>query len=296
MIGDNWINESLYEAWGQRFRVHKTLASVKSAFQDIVVFESETHGRVLVLDGVIQITERDEFVYQEMLAHVPLLLHGHPSRVLIIGAGDGGVLRRVLQHRSVTRAVMVEIDGEVIRLSREFLPTIAGDAWNDPRAEVIVGDGIDHVRNAAAGDFDVIIVDSTDPIGVGEVLFSDDFYANCSRVLSANGLVVNQCGVPFMQPDELRETSARRARFFPHVSAYVAAVPTYVGGFMTLGIAGKGEALTTRAPAAAVAEAAMRAGILGTTRYWTPEIHAGAFSLPPYIAEHLPRQAGSGRR
>ena len=289
MAGDGWINESLYEAWGQRFRVRRPLAHVRSAFQDIVVFESETHGRVLMLDGVIQITERDEFVYQEMLAHVPLLTHGNASRVLIIGAGDGGVLRRVLQHRSVTRAVMVEIDGEVIRLSREFLPAIAGDAWNDPRAQVIVGDGIDHVRNATAGEFDVIIVDSTDPVGVGEVLFSDDFYANCSRALSADGLVVNQCGVPFMQSDELRETSARRARFFPHVSAYIAAVPTYVGGFMTLGIAGKGDALIRLASAAAIAEAAGRAGILGTTRYWTPEIHVGAFNLPPYVAEHLPR-------
>ena len=295
MTGDGWINESLYDAWGQRFRIRRLLASVRSAFQDIVIFESETHGRVLVLDGVIQITERDEFVYQEMLAHVPLLTHGKVSSVLIIGAGDGGVLRRVLQHRSVTRAVMVEIDGEVIRLSREFLPMIAGDAWSDPRAEVIVGDGIDHVRNAAEGEFDVIIVDSTDPVGVGEVLFSDDFYANCSRVLSANGLIVNQCGVPFMQSDELRETSVRRARFFPRVSAYVAAVPTYVGGFMTLGIAGKGDVLAMPAPVATIAETAEQAGILGTTRYWTPEVHVAAFSLPPYIAEHLPRDEQARR-
>src|SRR5689334_18862822 len=120
----------------------------------------------MVLDGVIQITERDEFVYQEMLTHVPLLAHGAAKRVLIIGAGDGGVLKRVLQHRSVERAVMVEIDGEVIRLCKEHMPGIAGDAWHDPRAEVIVGDGIDYVRKAASGSFDVVIVDSTDPIGV----------------------------------------------------------------------------------------------------------------------------------
>ena len=289
MTSGSWINETLYEAWGQRFRVRRQLAKLRSDFQDILIFDSETHGRVLVLDGVVQITERDEFIYQEMLAHVPLLTHGQASRILIIGAGDGGVLRRVLQHRSVTKAVMVEIDGEVIRLSREFLPTVSGDAWNDPRAQVIVGDGIDYVRNADSGHFDVIIVDSTDPAGVGEVLFSDDFYASCSRVLSANGLIVNQCGVPFMQPDELRETSLRRARSFPQVTAYVAAVPTYVGGFMTLGIAGKGTALTIVQNVPAVAEAADRAGILGTTRYWTPEIHVGAFNLPPYIAEHLPR-------
>ena len=185
---------------------------MRSAFQDIVIFESHSHGRVMVLDGVIQITERDEFVYQEMLTHVPLLAHGEAGNVLIIGAGDGGVLRRVLQHRSVTRAVMVEIDGEVIRLAREFLPGIAGDAWSDPRAEVIVGDGIDYVRRAPDASFDAIIVDSTDPIGVGEVLFTDDFYRNCARILTARGVIVNQCGVPFMQADELRETSARRAR------------------------------------------------------------------------------------
>src|SRR5579883_3561590 len=234
-----WLNETLYPEWGQRFRVKRELARVRSRFQDIFIFESFTHGRVMVLDGVIQITEGDEFVYQEMLAHVPLLAHGEAERVLIIGAGDGGVLRRVLQHRNVARAVMVEIDGEVIRLAKEFMPGIAGDAWNDPRAEVIVGDGIDYVKTAPDACFDVIIVDSTDPIGVGEVLFTDAFYENSARILSERGLVVNQCGVPFMQADELRETSARRAKFFTHVTAYVAAVPTYVGGFMTLGFAAK---------------------------------------------------------
>src|SRR6185437_5609976 len=244
MPTDSWINETLYAEWGQRFLVKRELARVRSEFQDIAIFESHTHGRVMVLDGVIQITEGDEFVYQEMLTHVPLLAHGEARDVLIIGAGDGGVLRRVLQHRAVKRAVMVEIDGEVIRLAREFLPGIAGDAWSDPRAEVIVGDGIDYVRRASDASFDAIIVDSTDPIGVGEVLFTDDFYANCARILKARGLVVNQCGVPFMQADELRDTSARRAKFFPHVTAYVAAVANYVGGFMTLGWAAKDASLT----------------------------------------------------
>jgi spermidine synthase len=286
MTTDCWVNETLYPAWGQRFRVTRQLARVQSPFQDIAIFETETHGRVMLLDGVVQITEADEFVYQEMLAHVPLLAHGAAKDVLIIGAGDGGVLRRVLQHRNVRRAAMVEIDGEVIRLAKEFLPAIAGDAWRDPRAEVIVGDGIDYVKQAGNAAFDAIIVDSTDPIGVGEVLFTDEFYANCARVLTERGVVVNQCGVPFMQADELRDTSLRRARAFPCVSAYVAAVPTYVGGFMTLGFAAKAHGLMQTAPAEIRARAEA-AGILGTTRYWTPEIHAGAFHLPPYIAAHL---------
>jgi spermidine synthase len=287
MTTDAWVNETLYAAWGQRFRVIRELARVRSDFQDIMIFESETHGRVMLLDGVVQITEADEFVYQEMLAHVPLLAHGAAKRVLIIGAGDGGVLRRVLQHRTVEKAVMVEIDGTVIRLAKEHLPGIAGDAWTDPRAEVIVGDGIDYVQRAPDASFDVVIVDSTDPIGVGEVLFTDDFYANCARLLTGRGLVVNQCGVPFMQADELRDTSLRRKRFFAEVSAYVAAVPTYVGGLMTLGWSAKAPGLSAT-PVAQIRARAEAAGILGATRYWTPEIHAGAFHLPPYIAKHLP--------
>ncbi len=286
MSDECWINETLYPNWGQRFRVGRELAHARSAFQDIVVFESLSHGRVMLLDGAVQITEHDEFVYQEMISHVPLLAHGAGRRVLIIGAGDGGVLRRVLQHRGVERAVMVEIDGEVIRLAREFLPAIGGDAWNDPRAEVIVGDGIDFVRRGAAGSFDVIIVDSTDPVGVGEVLFSDEFYANAARLLAADGLIVNQCGVPFQQGDELRATSARQAKSFPHVGAYLAAVPTYVGGFMTLGYAAKRPGVADL-PASEIRRRAEAAGILGQTRYWSPEVQHAAFQLPPYIAELL---------
>ena len=287
MATDSWINESLYSDWGQRFLVKRELARVKSDFQDIVLFESFSHGAVMVLDGVIQITEADEFVYQEMLAHVPLLAHGAAANVLIIGAGDGGVLRRVLQHKSVQHAVMVEIDGEVIRLSKQFLPGIGGEAWTDRRAEVIVGDGIDYVKRAPDASFDVIIVDSTDPIGVGEVLFTDEFYENCARILTPRGLVVNQCGVPFMQADELRDTSERRQRYFSHVSAYVAAVPTYVGGFMTLGWSAKDAGLT-QVSVETIRSRAAASGILGNTKYWTPEIHVGAFNLPPYIACHLP--------
>lgn len=288
-----WANEALYPDWGQRFRVERTIARVRSAFQDIWLFESASHGRVLMLDGVVQITEADEFIYQEMIAHVPLLAIESARRVLIIGAGDGGVLRRVLQHRGVERAVMVEIDGEVIRLSREHLSAIGGDCWDDERAEILVADGIAYVAAAGPASFDAIIVDSTDPAGPGEALFTDAFYADCARVLSPRGVIVNQCGVPFMQADELRDTSARRAKFFPHVSAYVVAVPTYVGGFMALGIAAKAED-PGRTPAAVLRTRAETAGILGLTRYWTPEVQEAAFKLPPYVAESLPPLSGCG--
>lgn len=253
-----------------------------------MIVETASHGRVLMLDGAIQITEADEFVYQEMLTHVPLIAHGSAHRVLIIGAGDGGVLRRVLEHRLVERAVMVEIDGEVIRLVREHMPSIAGNAWNDPRSEVIVGDGLDYMARAASGSFDVIIVDSTDPVSAGEALFTEQFYADCARVLGPAGIIVNQAGVPFMQADELRQTSQRRAAAFDHVTAYVAAVPTYVGGFMALGFASNASGLD-RLPGELLTRRAEQAGILGNTRYWSPELHEAAFRLPPYIAECLPR-------
>ena len=281
-----WIDETLYPDWGQRFRLVRELARETSEFQDIVIFESGGHGRVMILDGVVQVTERDEFVYQEMLAHVPLIAHGHARDVLIVGAGDGGVLRRVLEHRGVERATMVEIDGAVIRLAREHLPSIGGDAWNDPRARVLVGDGVAYLRDAAASSVDVVIVDSTDPFGPGEALFGDAFYADAARVLRDDGVIVNQCGVPFMQADELRDTSARRARHFSHVGAYLAAVPTYVGGFMALGYASRRGGLG-EVPVAELRRRAAAAGIDGTTGYWTPEIHAASFALPPYIAEVL---------
>lgn len=283
----NWVGETLYDSWQQRFREDQLLVQKKSAFQDIRIFESEFYGRVLMLDGVVQITERDEFVYQEMLAHVPLFAHGNARNVLIIGAGDGGVLRRVLQHPGVEKVTMVEIDGDVVEFSKQFLPNISGQCWNDPRAEVIIGDGIEYVAKAPTASVDVIIVDSTDPIGVGEVLFTDDFYQNCARILTDEGLIVNQCGVPFMQAEELRETSKRRAKFFHYVSAYVAAVPTYVGGFMTLGIAGKGSN-KTKISVDLIRDRAKQANILGETRYWSPEVHVASFSLPPYIAKELP--------
>lgn len=257
-----------------------------SPFQDIRIIETGSHGRVLLLDGCVQITEADEFAYQEMIAHVPLIQHGAARRVLIIGAGDGGVLRRVLQHDVVSQAVMVEIDGEVMRLAKRYMPGIGGGAWHDPRADVITGDGIAYLAEAADASFEVIIVDSTDPAGVGAALFTDRFYRDCARVLVPGGVVVSQSGVPFMQAAEFKRTTLLRKQNFAYVSAYVVAVPTYVGGFMALGISSN-----QPIPALAFGEVHRRADcarILGRTNYWSPEIHTACFQLPPYIARLLP--------
>ncbi len=286
MVSEYWIAETLYPGWGQRFHVVRELARVQSAFQEIVIFESASHGRVLLLDGAVQITEADEFVYQEMIVHVPLIQHGTARNVLIIGAGDGGVLRRVLQHVGVKRAVMVEIDGDVMRLVREHMPSIAGNAWNDTRAEVITGDGVDYIAQAPDSSFDIVIVDSTDPSGPGESLFTESFYRDCARILKIDGIIVNQCGVPFVQPSELQKTTTLRARAFRWTSAYVAAIPTYVGGFMTLGIAAK-SSMDLIGPSEAQRRA-IQAGIFSQTQYWSSEIQSAAFALPPYISRLLP--------
>ena len=281
-----WLAETLYPDWAQSFRIIREVVRERSAFQEILIVETASHGRVLLLDGVVQITETDEYAYQEMIAHVPLIQHGSAQDVLIIGAGDGGVLRRVLQHATVKLATMVEIDEAVIRLSRSYLSTIGGSAWSDPRANIIVGDGVAHMAQAETASLDVIIVDSTDPAGPGDALFTAAFYSNCARVLRPAGILVNQCGVPFMQATELSVTTSLRRQAFMSVSAYVAAVPTYVGGLMALGIASRQPLQLLSVPA--VRARAEASAILGTTRYWAPSVHVAAFALPPFIADLVP--------
>ncbi len=180
---------------------------------------------------------------------------------------------------------MVEIDEAVIRLARQYMPAIGGDAWLDPRANVLVSDGIAFVSSVTAGSFDVIIVDSTDPAGPGETLFTEQFYRQCARALKPGGILVNQCGVPFCQGSELQATARYRRAAFLDVGVYLAAVPTYIGGFMAIGIASDArihplaqEELQSRAVAA---------GVFGKTQYWTPGIHQASFHLPPYISQYL---------
>src|SRR3546814_15690 len=197
----DWFAETLYRGVQTRLKVDEVLYEGKSEHQHLVLFENSDFGRVLILNGVIQTTERDEFVYHEMLAHLPILAHGAAAKVLVIGGGDGGMLEEVLKHRMVERAVLVEIDVAVIDFSKQHLRSICGDAFDNPRTEVVVDDGVNFVA-ATDERFDVIISDSTDPIGPGEVLYTERYYAACKRCLTPGGVLVTQNGVPFMQADE----------------------------------------------------------------------------------------------
>lgn len=277
-----WFEEKLYASVRQTYEITRVLYRDKTEHQDLVIFETPVYGRVLALDNVVQVTEKDEYVYHEMMTHMPILAHGRVRRVLIIGGGDGGILREALRHK-VECVTMVEIDRAVVDMCLKYMPTIPGRAFADKRTQLVIADG---ARFVAETDdkFDVIVVDSTDPIGPGEVLFTESFYRHCRRCLTEDGILVNQNGVPFLQGGEVTMTYRRRKKFFKDAGFTVAAVPSYYGGLMALGWA------TDNAKARAVPIAKLRKRAKAArlkTRYYTPEIHVAAFALPRFIQDHI---------
>jgi len=275
----NWFQERLYEHHKQMLSMESVLYHWRTEFQDVLIFENATFGKVLVLDGIVQLTERDNHIYHEMIAHVPLMAHGSARDVLIIGGGDGGTLKEVLKH-PVESATLVELDGEVIDLSRRFLPEVSDGAFDDPRANVLVMDGTRYVAETEAM-FDVIIIDSTDPMGPGEPLFTPAFYRACRRRLRPGGMIVVQSGAPFFQPDELEMVCRRLSGSFGGVRTYLAPVPTYAGGMLALVAAG--DSRDALRPKTDVLR--RRFSVLESrTLYYTPEVHRAAFTLPPTFA------------
>lgn len=277
--------ETLYDSYGQRFSIDEVFFESRTEHQHLLIFHNAKFGRVMALDGVVQTTERDEFYYHEMLAHVPLFAHGAARRVLIVGGGDGGLLREVVKHREVEQVTQVEIDGSVVEMAKTWLPDHSRGAFDDPRFELVIADGAEFVRTAERR-FDVILVDSTDPIGPGEVLFSTEFYRNCDALLAPGGVLVNQNGVPFMQLDEVRKTARAFRELFADWHFYGVAVPTYVGGIMTLGWATQEP--TLRSVPLEVLEARFADAAIDT-RYYTPAVHRGAFALPRFVEEAIER-------
>lgn len=274
------FEETLYDSVAQKFRIDKLYFEAKTEHQHLMIFHNATLGRVMTLDGVVQTTEADEFVYHEMMTHVPMLAHHNAERVLIIGGGDGGMLREVVKH-DIQSVTQVEIDQSVVDMAKTHLPNHSKGAYDDPRLTLVIDDGMAFVRNCNER-FDVIIVDSTDPIGPGESLFTEDFYAHAKRCLKPGGVIVTQNGVPFFQPDEVTTTHRRLNRHFSDVTFYTGAVPTYYGGLMTFAWASDDKAL--REVTAETLQARFeQSGI--ESRYYTPEVHQGSFALPRYIQD-----------
>lgn len=276
------VSETLYNGYAQSFTVDKVLFEFKTEHQHLEIVQTPFMGRVMLLDGVVQTTEKDEFMYHEMMVHVPLFAHPAPERVLIIGGGDGGIVREVMRHKNVKHVTQVEIDASVVDMCKEYFPNHSAGAFDDPRLNLVIADGKDFVANGTE-KYDVIIADSTDPIGPGEVLFTSDFYADeKNNCLAEGGIMVAQNGVPFMQGQEITNTYQRLSRLYKDASFYVAAVPTYIGGFMSLAWASDDASLRTQSAAQIQARVAA-AGF--TTRYYNADVHAAAFALPNYLKE-----------
>jgi len=278
-----WVQETLHDDYAQAFREAEVLYDSATAHQRLRVFMNPTFGRVLTLDGVVQTTEADNFIYHEMLTHVPILAHGAAKRVLIVGGGDGGMARAALDHPTVAHVTMVEIDAGVIEFSKEYLPSLSRGAFDDPRLELVIADGAAFVQQSGE-PYDVIIVDSTDPIGPGETLFTDSFYAHARTRLADGGVLVTQNGVPFLQGEELTTTMRAFKALFSDWGCYLATVPSYAGGPMAFGWAtdGTGRDVTLDVLRTRFVESGIE------TRYYTPDVHKAAFALPGYVRRLMP--------
>jgi len=262
-------------------RVARQFCCVQSKYQRIEIFESPEFGRFLTLDGFMMLTEKDEFIYHEMISHVPMAAHPDAKNILVIGAGDGGVMRELSKYAQIEKIDVAEIDSEVVRLCREFLPQTA-IGFNDPRVNIFFEDGLKFVRNRE-NEYDVIIVDSTDPFGPGEGLFSKEFYGNCSAALRPGGILINQHESPFYERDAqiVCRAHKRIVQSFEISRVYQAHIPTYPSGHWLFGFASKAVHPVKNF------DAARWNALQIKTRYYNAKLHKGAFYLPSYVEEML---------
>ena len=277
---DLWFVEEWSRDTKFSIKVKKHLYTEDTGFQQIDFFESEEYGRFFTLDGYIMLTEKDEFIYHEMITHVPMAVNPDIKNVLIIGAGDGGTLRELTRYESIEKIDMVEIDRRVVELCKEYLPSVASK-FNDSRLNLYFEDGVKFVSESQ-NKYDLIIVDSTDPILVGEGLFTDDFYRNCYKILSDNGILVNQHESPFYEKfsKEMKKAHDKLKKIFPVATVYQIHQPTYSSGHWMLGFASKG-----LNPMEVQKEEWEKFGL--TTKYYNSNIHKGSFALPNYVVELL---------
>ena len=276
-----WFTEKHTENVHFSIRVEKQLCSVQSEFQRIDVFESTEFGRFLTLDGLVMITEKDEFIYHDMIVHVPMATNPNIKHVLVIGAGDGGTVRELTRYPSIERIDVAEIDEMVVTVCREYLPKTASQ-FSDPRVRLHFEDGLRYVRSKI-DEYDLIIVDSTDPFGPGEGLFTKEFYGNCFKALKDDGILVNQHESPYYDEDVLsmKRAHQRIRAFFPVCRVYQAHIPTYPSGHWLFGFASKKFDPVSNLNAARWQSFGIK------TKYYNTELHKGCFALPTYVNELL---------
>lgn len=270
-----WFTEELHPYYRKSLRVKRILADEQTQFQHLQVVETEFFGNALILDGIIQLTEQDNMGYHEMIVHVPMLAVGAPRRVLIVGGGDGGSLRQVLRYPSVEQVVICELDRRVVELSRQYFPKF-GDPWSDPRATLLVRDAFGYLEENP-GQFDVIISDTTDPIGMAERLFSEEFYRLMVRALTPGGAAATQCEQPYFDTALIQSIYQAARALTKNPAYYYAQIPTYPGGgigFMYVSDTPWQNGLNTPYPP-------------GENEYLNPEVHRAAFALPEFFRRVL---------
>lgn len=269
-----WFTEKQTEHFGITAKIRKSLVREKTEYQDLAIIDTVEFGRMLVLDDMVMTTERDEFVYHEMVAHPALFTHPNPRHVLVVGGGDGGVIREVLKHPKVERAVLVDIDGQVIEYSKRYLPSIAG-SLDDPRVTVLVDDGFRHIHDHK-NEYDVIMVDSTEPVGPAVQLFTRGFYQGIHDALKEDGIFVAQTDNPWFKAELIRNVHRDVREVFPIVRLYIANIPTYPSGLWTFTMGSK-KYDPLQVDEASIPEL--------DTKYYTPRLHKAAFVLPKFVED-----------
>lgn len=271
---DLWLREGQISDAVMTYKIKETLVTRKTEFQDLAIVDTHALGRMLVLDGIVQTTINDEYVYHEMITHIPLNTHPNPRKVLVVGGGDGGAIREVLKHASVEKAVLCEIDGAVVEECKKYLPEISC-ALDDPRCEVFIGDGIKYVHEHK-NEFDVVIVDSTDPFGAAEGLFGGSFYKEISECLTEDGIFIAQTETPFYLPEVVKRVFSDAKEVFPVTKLFMAGIPTYPSGFWSFTVGSKKfdpeNADLTNKPEF-------------ETKYYTKKLHKACFTLPKFVEE-----------
>jgi spermidine synthase len=297
MIIDGWFHErgTLWPGQAMCLQVQEVLYHQRSQYQDILVFTSTTYGNVLVLDGVIQVTERDEFAYQEMITHIPLYSHPHPQKVCCIGGGDGGVLREICRHASVQEIVICEIDANVIAVSKQFLPSLA-IGYDDPRVTIHIGDGAQYLQDHTNA-FDVIITDSSDPIGPGSILFAPPFYTTMYHALRDEyGIICTQGECMWLHTAQfIRPLIAAISTLYETVEYAYTSIPTYPSGQIGFIVATKGALSSPSLPSEGsnsnhgchIPRRHPDATTLAQMKYYTPQIHSAAFVLPAFAQRQI---------
>lgn len=277
---DLWFTEYYDNNTCFSIKVKKPVISLESEYQRIDVIDSYDFGRILVLDGYLMLTEKDEFIYHEMMTHIPMAVNPEIRDVLVIGAGDGGVIRELTGYDSIKRIDMVEIDKLVVDVCRKYLPQTSCK-FDDPRVRIYYEDGIEFVSRKN-NEYDLIIVDSTDPFGPGENLFTGEFYENCFKALNGSGIMINQHSGPYYPDDVLAMQNAHKLirSVFPIALIYQAHIPTYASGHWLFGFSSKG-----LDPIADLGASWDSLGI--KTRYYNTDLHKGCFALPNYVKDLL---------